>query len=106
MESLPLTAAQEQARQLATALEGTQEVAPATVKRTPLEIVFDRAVRLGTRVVLPVFTAWGIEGRVVSGEQTLASPVEDDGATEEEDARRPLFVPASKTSLAFEVLVK
>jgi hypothetical protein len=106
MESLPLTTAQEQARQLATALGKTQGVAPATAKRTPLEVVFDRAVRLGTRAVLPVFTAWGMEGRIVSGEQTLASPVEDGGTTEEEDARRTLFVPASTTSLAFEVLVE
>jgi hypothetical protein len=106
MESPPLTTAQEQARQLATALGETQSVAPATAKRTPLEVVFDRAVRLGTRAVLPIFTAWSMEGRIVSGEQTLASPVEDDQITEEEDARRPLFVPASTTSLAVEVVAK
>jgi hypothetical protein len=105
-ESLPLTTAQKQAQQLATGLAETQGVAPTVARRTPLEVVFDRAARLGTRLVLPLFTAWGIEGRIVSGEQTLASPVEGEGATVVEDARRPLFVPASTTSLAFEVVAK
>jgi hypothetical protein len=104
--SLPLTTAQEQARQLATVLVETQGAAATAAKRTPLGVVIDQAVQPGTRVILPLFTLWGLEVRLVSGEQTLASPVEDDGETVAEDARRPLFIPASKTAFAVDMLVK
>jgi hypothetical protein len=105
-ESLPLTTAQEQARQLATVLVETPGATPATGKRTPLGVVFDQPVQPGTRVIVPIFAVQGVEGRIVSGEQTFASPVEEDGATVTEDARRPLFLPASKTAIAVEILVE
>jgi hypothetical protein len=105
-ESLPLTTAQEQARQLATVLVGRSATAPASGRRTPLGVITDQPLRPGTRVILPIFTGQGIEGRLVSGEQTFTSPVEDDGATVEEDARRPLFLPAAKSTLSFELLVE
>lgn len=104
--SLPLTTAQEQAKQLATVLIATQEAAPSAKRSSLLGVVTDQAMRPGTRVVLPLFTAQGIEGRLVSAEQTFASPVEDDGVTVTVDARRPLFLPASNTALAFEILVE
>jgi hypothetical protein len=104
--SLPLTTAQEQARQLATVLVETQSSAATTARRTPLGVVPDRAVRLGTRVVQPLFTLWDLEVWLVGGEQTIASPVADDGETVEEDAQRPLFIPASKAAVAVEMLVK
>lgn len=66
----------------------------------------EQVMRPGTRVILPLFTTRSIEGRLVSAEQTLASPVEDDGATVNGEARRPLFVPASNTALALEILVE
>lgn len=104
--SLPLTTAQEQARQLATVLVETQGSAATTARRTPLGVVTDQAIQPGTRVILPLFTLGDIEVRLVSGEQTLASPVADDGETVEEDAQRPSFIPASKAALAVEMLVK
>jgi hypothetical protein len=63
-------------------------------------------MRPGTRVILPIFTGPGVEGRLVSGEQTFVSPVEEEGAIVAEDARRPLFLPAAKAALAFELLVE
>ena len=104
-ESLPLTTAQEQARQLATALAGTPDAAPTSKRRTLLGIVTEQPVRLGTRVVLPLLTGPGVEGRLVSGEQTFASPVEE-GVTVAEDAQRPLFLPAAKAAVAVELLVE
>jgi hypothetical protein len=104
--SLPLTTAQEQARQLATGLVETPGSATPAARHTPLAVVIDQAMQPGTRVILPLLILWGLEVRLVSGEQTLASPVEDDGETVEEDARRPLFIPASKTAVAVEMLVK
>jgi hypothetical protein len=104
--SLPLTTAQEQARQLATVLVATQGSAATTARRTPLGVVTDQALQPGTRVILPLFDLGDIEVRLVSGEQTMASPVADDGETEAEDARRPLFIPASKSAFAVEMLVK
>jgi hypothetical protein len=104
--SLPLTTAQEQARQLATVLVDPQGSTAATPRRTPLGVVTDQAIQPGARVVLPLFPLWDIEVRLVSGEQTLASPVADDGETVEEDAQRPLFIPASKGAFAVEMLVK
>ena len=104
-ESLPLPTAQEQARQLATVLVGAPDAAPASERRTPLGVVAEQPLRPGTRVILPIYTGPGIEGRVVSGEQTFASPVEE-GTTVAEDAQRPLFLPASKAALAFELLVE
>ena len=105
-ESLPLTTAQEQARQLARVLVETSGGAPAAGKRTPLGVLLDRPVQPGTRVIVPIFAMQGVEGRIVSSEQTFASPVEDEGATVREDARRPLFIPASTTAIAVEVLVE
>jgi len=105
-ESLPLTTAQEQARQLATVLIERREATPAAGKRTPLGVVFDQPVQLGRRVVVPIFAVQSVQGRIVSGEQTFASPVEDEGATVKEDARRPLFLPASTAAIAVEVLVE
>jgi hypothetical protein len=105
-ESLPLTTAQEQARQLATVLVETRRTPPAAGKRTPLGVVFDQPVQLGNRVIVPIFSVQSVEGRIVSGEQTFASPVEDAGATVTEDAWRPLFLPASKAAIAVEILVE
>jgi hypothetical protein len=106
-ESLPLTTAQEQARQLATVLVEQRQTAPASERRTPLGVITDQSMRPGTRVILPVFTGPGVEGRLVSGEQTFASPVEDgEDAVVVEDAQRPLFLPAAKAALGFELLVE
>jgi hypothetical protein len=105
-EALPLTTAQEQARQLATVLVETPGSRRAAGKRTPLGVVLDQPVQPGTRVIVPIFAVPGVEGHIVSSEQTFASPVEDEGATVREDARRPLFIPASKTAIAVEVLVE
>ena len=105
-ESLPLTTAQEQARQLATVLGERPQTAPASERRTLLGVITDQTMRPGTRVILPIFTGPGIEGRLVSGEQTFASPVEEEDAVVAEDARRPLFLPAAKAALAFELLVE
>jgi hypothetical protein len=106
-ESLPLTTAQEQARQLATVLVGGQpRAAPTAERRTLFGVITDQPLRPGTRVILPIFTGQGIEGRLVSGEQTFTSPVEEEGTTAQEDARRPLFLPAAKSTLSFELLVE
>jgi hypothetical protein len=106
-ESLPLTTAQEQARQLATVLVGGKShTAPAAERRTLLGVITAQPLRPGTRVILPIFTGQGVEGRLVSGEQTFTSPVEEEGTTVQEDARRPLFLPAAKTALSFELLVE
>jgi hypothetical protein len=104
-ESLPLTTAQEQARQLATALAGTPDAASTAKRRALLGVVTEQPIRLGTRVILPLVTGPGIEGRLVSGEQTFASPVEE-GVTVAEDAQRPLFLPAAKAAVAVELLVE
>jgi hypothetical protein len=105
-ESLPLTTAQEHARQLATVLVESPGATPATAKRMSLGVVLDQPVQPGRRVIVPIFAVQGVEGRIVSGEQTFASPVEDEGGTVREDARRPLFIPASTTAIAVEVLVE
>lgn len=105
-ESLPLTTAQGQARQLATVLLETQSTSSTTAKRTPLGIITEQAVYPGMRVILPLFTWQSVEARLVSGEQTFASPVDGAGATETADARRPLFIPASNAAIALEVLAK
>jgi hypothetical protein len=105
-ESLPLTTAQKQARQLATVLAEKPVTAPASERRAPLGVITDQGMRPGTRVIVPIFTGPGMEGRLVSGEQTFASPVEEEGAIVAEDARRPLFLPAAKAALAFELLVE
>jgi hypothetical protein len=105
-ESLPLTTAQEQARQLATVLAERPRTAHASERRTLFGVITDQAMRPGTRVILPIFTGPGIEGRLVSGELTFISPVAEEGTTVAEDARRPLFLPAAKAALAFELLVE
>ena len=99
-----LTAAQEEARQLATALTGKRKSAGGAEKISPLSVIADQTMRLGKRVVLRRFAWKNVDVRLVGGEQTFASPVDEASATASEDAGRPVFLPASQAAVAIEVL--
>jgi hypothetical protein len=99
----PLTTAQEQARQLATALTGKGEATVFPENLPALGILADRTMHLGKRLVIPLFAWHGVEIRFVGGEQTFASPVDEAAATAPEEAGRPLFLPASQTAVGVEV---
>jgi hypothetical protein len=98
----PLTTAQEQARQLATALTGKGEATVFPENLQALGILADQTMHLGKRLVIPLFAWHGVEIRFVGGEQTFASPVDEAAATVPEDAGRPLFLPASQTAVGVE----
>jgi hypothetical protein len=98
----PLTTAQEQARQLATALTGTREASVVPENLPALGILADQARRLGRRLVIPLFAWHGIEIRFVGGEQTFASPVDEASAAAPEEAGRPSFPPATQATVGVE----
>jgi hypothetical protein len=98
----PLTKAQEQARQLATALTDKRETTIGPENLPALGILADQTMHLGKRLVIPLFAWQGIEIRFVGGEQTFASPVDEASDTAPEDAGRPLFLPASQAAVGVE----
>jgi hypothetical protein len=98
----PLTTAQEQARQLATALTGTRETGVFPENLPALGILADQTMRLGKRLVLPLFAWHGIEIRFVGGEQTFASPVDEASTTAPAETGRPSFLPAAQTAVGVE----
>jgi hypothetical protein len=103
-ESQPLTAAQEKARQLAVALHNERESRAETAAAASPGIVVEQPPAPGQRPVVPLFAAKGIEGRLVGGQQTLASPVTEISAGAAADANRPMFMPATQAAVAVEVL--
>jgi hypothetical protein len=99
-----LTTAQEQARQLATALTTGKREATVVPENLPaLGLLADQTMRLGKRLVIPLFAWHGIEIRFVGGEQTFASPVDEASTTAPEDTGRPSFLPASQAAMGVEV---
>ena len=74
----PLTAAQQEARDLASVLQGQQGTTTVPVFPTPLVLVAKPPLRPGERLYILLFSWLGWRMYVVSGQQTLASPV--DGA--------------------------
>jgi hypothetical protein len=105
-ELLSLTTAQQKAKQLATILIGKRETSTISTKKTPLGMIAEQTMHLGRRVALPLFVSSHLEGRVVGGRQTFVSPVDNASATAKEDARRPLFLSASETIIAVEIVTK
>lgn len=103
-DSLPLTQAQEEARQLAIALTNERDSGGRAASAIPLSITVEPALAPGQRPVLPLFQAVGMEGRLLGGQQTLASPVEATSANTVDDANRPLFVPATEAAVAVDLL--
>jgi hypothetical protein len=102
-----LTTAQQQARQLATVLIGAREPSTIATPKTPLEVITEQTMRLGNRAIVPLFVSSGLEGRLVGGRQTFTSPVDYGPSTAKNDARRPLFIPASEEAMmALEILTK
>lgn len=105
-EAPPLSGAQEQARRLATALTGKRESAVIVEKASPLGIPADQTRRLGQRMVIRLFVWRHVDVRLVGGEQTFVSPVDEASITAPEDAGRPVFRPASQAAVAVEVLAE
>jgi hypothetical protein len=105
-EFLSLTTAQQKAKQLATILIGKRETSTISTQKTPLGIIAEQTMHLGRRIVLPLFVASHLEGRLTGGRQTFVSPVDNASTTAKEDARRPLFLSASETIIAVEIVTK
>jgi len=99
-----LTPAQAEAQRLATQLLGEQRGFQAAIK-TPLEVVPEEGMYLGKRSVIVLFVTQGIEGRLLGGRQTFASPINISAAVVV-DAQRPAFIPASQALIAVEMLGK
>lgn len=106
-ELTALTPAQKSARQLATALSREQHSSAKPAQTLPLDILAEQTLRLGNRLILPLFATTHLEGRFLGGRQTFASPVAHAASEDEEDAKRPLFIPsAEETFMALEILAK
>ncbi|GIX48140.1 MAG: hypothetical protein KatS3mg131_2351 [Candidatus Tectimicrobiota bacterium] len=103
-EPASLTAAQEEARRLAAALLEEQPP-PTPVLKVPLAIITERPLRPGERLVIVLFRTRHLEGRLLGGVQTLASPT-DLLAVVVLDARRPTFLPAEQAAVAVEMAVR
>jgi hypothetical protein len=103
-ESLSLTPAREQARQLAITLRNEREFYSATAATVPLGLVVQPPSAPRQRPVVTLFVIQGVEGRVVGGQYTLLSPVAQTSSEAEADAQRPMFVPATQAAIATEVL--
>jgi hypothetical protein len=105
-EAQPLTPAQQEARQLAMILSNKPESQRGATAANSASITVDQPLRLGSRSVMPLFALQGVEGRLVGGQQTFASPVEQVSPSVAEDANRPLFVPATQAVIAVDILVE
>ncbi|MGQ4810005.1 hypothetical protein NKDENANG_03448 [Candidatus Entotheonellaceae bacterium PAL068K] len=101
-----LTVAQREARQLATILMGEREVATASAPKTLLRVLTEQTLRLGGRASLQLFVTTHLEGRLVGGRQTFASPVDHAPSSVQEDARRPRLLPTSQAMIALEILAR
>lgn len=78
-DELPsLTAAQQEARDLASVLQGKQDTTTVPVLPTPLVLLAKPPLRPGERLYILLFSWFGFRLYLVSGQQTLTSPV--DGA--------------------------
>ena len=101
----PLTAAQQEARQLATVLIGKkQPVTTATIPKTPFVLLAEQSLRPGKRLVIVLFTWRHGQTRLVSGQQTFVSPI-DEVASISAGARRSIPAHMADIALAVEVLV-
>lgn len=109
-DSSPLTAAQQEAKELATVLSEEEESPVASPPPTPLALLAEQPLRPGERVAILLFSWLGFDLYLVSGQQTLASPV--DGASIVQTAAatsafiQPLDVGPEDTTIAVEVRVK
>jgi hypothetical protein len=75
-ESPPLTAAQQEAQNLATALLEKQEGASTPSPSPSLSLRAEQPLRPGERLYILLFSWLGLHMYLVSGQQTLASPVD------------------------------
>ena len=106
-ELTALTPAQQRARQLATVLSSEQPPSTTSAQTLPLSIITEQTMRLGNRLIIPLFTSAHLEGRFLGGIQTFTSPVAHDSSSSEDDARRPIFLPSlEETFMALEILAK
>jgi hypothetical protein len=101
-ESQPLTAGQEEARQLARALGHSRELSAETAETAQSGIAVEQP-QVPRRPVVSLFITQGVEGRLVGGQYTLASPVAEISEAAA-DANRPMFVPATQAAVGAEVL--
>ena len=98
-----LTEAQQKAQQLATMLIGKRKSSPVAAQRPLLKVMVGQTGRFS----IPLFKVAHFEGRFVGGPWTFISPVDYAPSSVQEDARRPLFIPASEEALmALEILAK
>jgi hypothetical protein len=104
-----LTAAQQEARDLASILQGKQDATTAPIISTPLVLLTPPSLRPGERLYILLFSWFGWHIYFVSGQQTLTSPV--DGAVLVSTSALP-FIPTQPyettpdNGLALGVLVK
>ena len=75
-EPLPLTTAQQEARALATVLIGKKSSTTVPLPSTPLEHITEQSLRPGKRLVIVLKSWHGGQLRLVSGQQTFASPID------------------------------
>jgi hypothetical protein len=75
-ESPPLTAAQQEAQNLANALLEKQERVSTPSPPTSLGLQAEQPLRPGERLYILLFSWLGLHMYLVSGQQTLASPVD------------------------------
>lgn len=75
-EPVPLTPAQQEARALATVLIGKKSTTTVPLPSTPLEHFTEQSLRPGKRLVIVLKTWHGGQLRLVSGQQTFASPID------------------------------
>jgi hypothetical protein len=103
-ESPPLTAVQEEARQLVGALRAERAPRAETAPAAPQRIVVEPPPAEGERPVILHVAIRAVAWRLVGGEQTLRSPVAETTAATAADANRPLFLPATHAAVAADML--
>lgn len=103
-ELLPLTEAQQAAKQLAATLEN-ERASTAATPVGPAAIPLTAPDFHEQRFMIKLYASDNVEVRVISGRQTFASPV-DMQAVDEADARRPMLLHAEDGAIAIDVLLE
>lgn len=103
----PLTTAQQEARDLATVLIGKKGSTTTSlpIATTPLALFSEQSLRPGKRLVVILGSWKGGQVRLVSGQQTFASPV-DATLPILTKHRLPPLDPGEDTAVAIEVLAE
>ena len=100
-----LTSAQQAAKQLAAGLDDTPTPVPTKRSTIPPFRLVEPADRHGKQVVLLLYASDHVQLRLVRGQDTLVSPI-DDVTSVASDARRPVLEHAHEGIMALELLIE